>query len=67
VSTPLPALADVDEVAKATDAAGIVARLEQALAADDPAARAARSDRAQAFSWESRIEQLGAVLDGARP
>jgi glycosyltransferase involved in cell wall biosynthesis len=67
VSTPLPALADVDEVAKATDAAGIVARLEQALAADDPAARAARSERAQAFSWESRIEQLGAVLDGARP
>jgi glycosyltransferase involved in cell wall biosynthesis len=67
VSTPLPALAGVDEVAKATDAAGIVARLEQALAADDPAARAARSDRAQAFSWESRIEQLGAVLDGARP
>ena len=64
VTTPLPALADVDEVAKAPDAAGIVGRLEEALAADDPAARAARSARAQAFSWESRLEQLGDVLDG---
>ena len=64
VSTPLPALADVDEVAKAPDATGIVGRLEEALAADDPAARAARSARAQAFSWESRLEQLGDVLDG---
>jgi glycosyltransferase involved in cell wall biosynthesis len=67
VSTPLPALADVDEVAKAPDAAGVVALLEAALTGDDPAARAARSARAQAFSWESRLEQLGDVLDGARP
>jgi glycosyltransferase involved in cell wall biosynthesis len=66
VSTPLPALADVGEVAKAPDAAGIVALLEAARAADDPAARSARSARAQAFSWESRLEQLGDVLDGAR-
>jgi glycosyltransferase involved in cell wall biosynthesis len=67
VSTPLPALADVDEVAKAPDAAGVVALLEAALTGDDPGARAARSARAQAFSWESRLEQLGDVLDGARP
>jgi glycosyltransferase involved in cell wall biosynthesis len=49
VSTPLPALAAVDEVAKAADAEGIVARLEEALDAGDPAARAAPTPRAQAF------------------
>ena len=61
VATPLPALADVDEVATAPDAAGLAALLDGALAADDPAARAARSARGQAFSWESRLEQLGDV------
>lgn len=62
VATPLPALADVDEVVKAPDAATMVARLEQAMAADTPQARAERSAAAQRFSWESRVEQLGEVL-----
>jgi glycosyltransferase involved in cell wall biosynthesis len=62
VTTPLPALASVEEVVKAADAAEMAARIDDALAADTPQARAARSAAAQSHSWEARLEQLAEVL-----
>jgi glycosyltransferase involved in cell wall biosynthesis len=62
VTTPLPALASVEEVVKAVDAAEMAARIDDALAADTPQARAARSAAAQSHSWEARLEQLAEVL-----
>jgi glycosyltransferase involved in cell wall biosynthesis len=58
VATPLPALAGVADVATAPDAAGFAKLLDEALAADDPDARAARSRRAAAHSWERRLEEI---------
>ncbi len=65
VATALPALADVPEVATATDAPGIVALLERAMAGDSPERRAARSREAQAHSWEHRLEEIGAAVTDA--
>ena len=65
VTTPLPALADVNEIAKATTAQEMAQRIEEALAADAPAARAERSRAAQAHSWDARIAQLGEVLSSS--
>ena len=67
VSTTLPALAAVpeSEIARATDAPGMVAAIEAAMAADGPAARAERSRAAQAHSWEARIAQIDAAVYGA--
>jgi glycosyltransferase involved in cell wall biosynthesis len=62
VATPLPALAEVDAVIKASTALELVERIEEALAADSPEARQARSQAAQSYSWESRLQQLGEVL-----
>jgi glycosyltransferase involved in cell wall biosynthesis len=62
VATPLPALADVDDVATAPDAAGIAALLDKALAGDSPEARAARSSRAAAHSWERRLDEIAAAI-----
>jgi len=62
VSTPLPALADVTEIARAGDGATMVAAIEAALASDGPAARRRRSAAVQGNSWESRIALLGDVL-----
>jgi len=66
VSTPLPALLDVAEVAKAGDPAAMAARLDEALD-EDRAKRAERSRLAQRHSWEARIEQIGAVLEATPP
>jgi glycosyltransferase involved in cell wall biosynthesis len=63
VATPLPALEGVDAIARAPDAAGMAAALEEAMAADTPQRRAARSAAAAPHSWESRIAQLGEVLE----
>jgi glycosyltransferase involved in cell wall biosynthesis len=65
VSTPLPALADVRDVTLAATAEEFAACLQEALDQDTPAARAARSAAAQDHSWESRLEQIAAVLDAA--
>jgi glycosyltransferase involved in cell wall biosynthesis len=62
VTTPLPALAEVDAVVKAATAEEIAARIEEAMAADTPQERVARSQAAQAHSWEARLQQLGDVL-----
>jgi glycosyltransferase involved in cell wall biosynthesis len=66
VATPLPALAEVPEVATAPDAGGIARLLEEAIAADSPERRAARSRAAAAHSWEQRLEEIAAAV-GALP
>jgi glycosyltransferase involved in cell wall biosynthesis len=65
VSTPLDTLVDVPDVIKAPDAEQFAACLEDALERDTPEARRARSERAQAHSWESRLDQIAAALDSA--
>jgi glycosyltransferase involved in cell wall biosynthesis len=62
VSTPLPALAGVEAIAFADDAAGTVAALERELAGDSPERRRERSNAAAGHSWEARIEQIEAAL-----
>jgi glycosyltransferase involved in cell wall biosynthesis len=62
IATPLPALAGVDGVATAADAAGIAALLDQALAQDTPSRKAARAAEAQAHSWERRLEEIGVAV-----
>jgi glycosyltransferase involved in cell wall biosynthesis len=62
VSTPLPALRDVTEIACAGGAAEMEARIEAALSGDDPDRRTQRSRAAAPHSWEARLEQLGAAV-----
>ena len=63
VSTPLPALEDVGEIALAHDAAGFGAALERELAADDPERRAARSRAAAGHSWDRRLQEIAAAIE----
>jgi glycosyltransferase involved in cell wall biosynthesis len=62
VATPLPALADVAEVATAPDAEGIARLLEETIATDSPECRAERSHAAAAHSWERRLEEIAAAV-----
>jgi glycosyltransferase involved in cell wall biosynthesis len=62
VATPLPALADVAEVATAPDAEGIAHLLEEAIATDTPEHRATRSRAAAAHSWETRLEEIATAV-----
>jgi glycosyltransferase involved in cell wall biosynthesis len=62
VSTPLPALDGVSEVAVAADAAEMVAALERALAEDSPEERRRRSEIARGHSWEARLEEIDSYL-----
>lgn len=62
VATELPALAAVSEVARAADAAGLLALLDDALAHDDPARRAERSRAAQEHSWDARLAEIASAL-----
>ncbi len=65
VATPLPALADVSEVATAADAEGIADLLERALEKDSPERRAARSLEARGHSWDRRLDEIGAAVADA--
>jgi glycosyltransferase involved in cell wall biosynthesis len=67
VATPLPALADVAEVATAPDAEGIAQLLDQALAGDTPERRTARSRAAAAHSWERRLQEIATALGAEWP
>jgi glycosyltransferase involved in cell wall biosynthesis len=67
VSTPMYTLGEVPDVLKAATAQEFAARLDEAIAQDTPEARAGRSQRAQAHSWESRLQQIADALDGAPP
>ena len=62
VSTPLPALEGITEVATAPDAEGIAALLEQALAEDSEERRAERSRVAASHSWERRLQEIEAAI-----
>jgi glycosyltransferase involved in cell wall biosynthesis len=63
VATPLPALAEVGEVATAPDAEDIARLLEEAIAADSPARRTERSRTAAAHSWERRLQEIAAAIE----
>jgi glycosyltransferase involved in cell wall biosynthesis len=62
VATPLPALVGLADVARAPDAAGIAALLDEALADDSEAQRTARSQRASKHSWDARLEEIAAAI-----
>lgn len=62
VSTPFPGLAQYDGfVYRATDSAGLVAAIRQALAEDNEERRAARRERVKARTWDAKAEE--ALLD----
>jgi glycosyltransferase involved in cell wall biosynthesis len=63
VATPLPALAEVSEIATAADALGIAELLDKALAEDSPERRAERSRAAAAHSWDRRLEEIAAAVE----
>ena len=63
IATPLPALAEIPEVATAADAAALAELLDDALAADTPERRAARSHAAAEHSWERRLQEIAAAID----
>ena len=62
VATPLPAIADVAEVATAADAEAVAGLIEAAIADDDDERRAARSVAAAGHSWEARLAEIGAAV-----
>jgi glycosyltransferase involved in cell wall biosynthesis len=62
VATPLPALADVQEIVTAADAAGVARALEDALAQDSAERRAERSRAAASHSWDSRLDEIAAAI-----
>jgi glycosyltransferase involved in cell wall biosynthesis len=64
VATPLPSLRDVEGIVTADDAGSTAARLEELLQSDGPAAREERSRIAAGHSWDARIDEIAAALDG---
>jgi glycosyltransferase involved in cell wall biosynthesis len=66
VSTPLPSLDGVEEVAFAADAAATAGAVARLLAADDPTTRRERSRRAAKHSWEERLAELEQALADTR-
>jgi glycosyltransferase involved in cell wall biosynthesis len=62
VATPLPALANVADVATAPDARGIAELLDEALTTENPARRAERSRAAAAHSWDRRLEEIAVAI-----
>jgi glycosyltransferase involved in cell wall biosynthesis len=64
VATPLPSLEGVEGVVTATDAESTAARLEELLADDSREARAERSRFAAGHSWDARVDEIAAALNG---
>jgi glycosyltransferase involved in cell wall biosynthesis len=62
VTTPLPALSELADVARAATGADFADRLDEVMAADTPEERRRRSAAVQSHSFEARVEQIGAVL-----
>ena len=62
VSTPLPALAGVEDVIVAPDAEAMAGALDRELAAELPERRGERARRAASHSWDARIEEIEAAL-----
>jgi glycosyltransferase involved in cell wall biosynthesis len=65
VAAGLPALAEVADVATADDAEATARLLDDALAHDSAELRAERSRRAQAHSWERRLEEIAEAISSA--
>lgn len=63
LATPLPALAEVREVATAADARSMAELLEEALAEDTPEHRAERSRGAAMHSWDQRLREIAAAVE----
>jgi glycosyltransferase involved in cell wall biosynthesis len=63
VSTPLPALLDVEDVVTAPDADGFRAAVEAALRGDTPTRRQERSRGASSHSWEARLNEIAAAIE----
>jgi glycosyltransferase involved in cell wall biosynthesis len=66
VSTPLPALDGLADVAVASDARGFRERLEAELGADSPQRRDERSRAAAAHSWDARLQEIATAIERAR-
>jgi len=66
VATPLPSLAEIQEVVTAPDARGVAALLQDALTHDSPERRAERSRAAAAHSWERRLEEIAEAVAAAQ-
>jgi glycosyltransferase involved in cell wall biosynthesis len=62
VATPLPALADIADVATAPNARGIAELLDEAFAADNPDRRTERSRAAASHSWDRRLEEIATAI-----
>ena len=67
IATMLPSLAGVPDVVRADSVDAVVAAVGAALAADGPAARRARSDRARAHSWDARLDEIAGALAAVDP
>jgi glycosyltransferase involved in cell wall biosynthesis len=63
IATPLPSLANVEEVTSAADAAGIVRLLEDELERDSQQRRLERSRAAAAHSWDMRLAEIAAAIE----
>jgi len=61
-ATQLPSIAGVEGIATAPDAGGLAALLDEALAGDDAARRAARSRASQSHSWDARLDEIAAAV-----
>jgi len=62
VSTPLPSLAEVEEISFAAGAEETAAALERLLACDGEEQRRARSRAAAGHSWQARIAEIDQAL-----
>jgi glycosyltransferase involved in cell wall biosynthesis len=62
ISTPLPSLAGVEQIARAANAQEFVHALEQALADDAPTLRAQRSADASSHSWDRRLAEIAEAI-----
>jgi hypothetical protein len=63
VSTPLPALDGLADVAVAPDARGFREGLEAELQADNPQRRGERSRAAAAHSWDARLQEIATAIE----
>jgi glycosyltransferase involved in cell wall biosynthesis len=61
-STPLPALAGIEAVVTAVDAAAMAAAIERELDLDSGERRGERSHAASAHSWQARIAEIEVAL-----
>jgi glycosyltransferase involved in cell wall biosynthesis len=66
VTTALPALAGVEEVAAAADAETLPQALDRALAGDGDEERRDRSAAAAAHSWDARLAEIATAIAALR-